>query len=55
MVSLTTSVRPSFFVALENVQKLYHEVIAGKLRRTSVEVKKKKRCSKELSEGHVGG
>lgn len=38
MVSLTTSVRPSFFVALENVQKLYHEVTAGKLRRTPVEI-----------------
>ena len=39
LVSLTTSVRPSFFVALETVQKLYHEVTAGKLRRTAVEVR----------------
>ncbi|CAB3993811.1 exportin-6 isoform X2 [Paramuricea clavata] len=38
LVSLTTSVRPSFFVALETVQKLYHEVTAGKLRRTAVEI-----------------
>ena len=38
LVSLTTTVRPSFFVALETVQKLYHEVTAGKLRRSAVEV-----------------
>lgn len=38
MVSMATSVRPSFFVALENVQKLYHEVSAGKLRGTRVEI-----------------
>lgn len=38
MVSLTTSVRPSFLVALENVQTFYHEVSAGKLRRTPVEI-----------------
>ena len=38
LVSLTTSVRPSFFVALETVQKLYHEVTAGKLRRMTVQV-----------------
>ena len=38
LVSLTTTVRPSFFVALETVQKLYHEVTAGKLRRSAVEI-----------------
>ncbi|XP_028395482.1 exportin-6-like [Dendronephthya gigantea] len=38
LVSLTTSVRPSFFVSLETVQKLYHEVTIGKLRRTAVEI-----------------
>lgn len=39
LVSLTTTVRPSFFVALEKVQQLFHDVTAGKLRRTPLEVK----------------